>query len=48
MEDKHREERVTNLRDCVRCHRSAARHEGEERGRREEGSIRRPAPTVPG
>jgi hypothetical protein len=47
MEEKHREERVTNLRDCVRCHRSAARHEGEEGGR-EEGSSRRPAPTVPG
>lgn len=31
VEAKHREERIANLRDCVRCHRSAAKHEeGQE------------------
>jgi len=31
---QHREEGISNLRDCVRCHRSAAEHEGGERGQR--------------
>jgi hypothetical protein len=36
MTAKHSEERVTNLGDCVRCHRSAAKHQGEEGGRRKQ------------
>jgi hypothetical protein len=32
---KHREEGVSNLRDCVRCHRSADEHEGGREGGRE-------------
>lgn len=32
----HREEGISNLRDCVRCHRSASEHEGGEGGRRDD------------
>ena len=34
---KHREERISNIGDCVRCHRSASEHEGGREGRREGG-----------
>lgn len=33
---EHREEGIANLRDCVRCHRSANEHEGGEHGERGE------------
>ena len=37
--NEHREEGITNLTDCVSCHRSSDEHEGEE-GRRKKGRDR--------